>query len=124
MPKLRPNLTVLWRQTSGRDVYGQTRLGLARRIRVGVVKSVDQSKTTSLRVDTSALRGRGEESAVIAKLLFPPESEPSNGDAVYADDVWMTVESVFARRDLIGIIRHYEVDLVARLTPADTVDGV
>lgn len=65
---------------------------------------------SSVRVDSSASRGRSEEETGTARILYPVGTSIKEGDIIQVDDVYIEVVRIYPRRDVLGNIDHIQVD--------------
>lgn len=77
-----------------------------------VVRLIVRSEKTSVRADSSASRGAGEELTSVSRLLFLPTVQLSIGDRVTVHGVQLKVETMHPRFDVRGRHHHNEVDLM------------
>jgi hypothetical protein len=111
MDLLRPYLPVTLRRKVGTDLYGRSAHGSPRTVRVGVVRLAGGQVKTSVRADSSASRGRSDESTADAVLLFPSAEDVQAGDLVTVNGMALEVVTVEFRYTLQGRLDHYQVDL-------------
>lgn len=95
----------------GADIYGREGLCAAKAGMCAVIKLTDGSEKTSVRTDSSATRGYGEEIIADARLLFLPNVSLFPNSQVTVGDIVLRVVSVRQRIDLDGRLDHYQVDL-------------
>lgn len=117
MSTLRPNIACwIRRRTESFDAQGRsiwkTRSTKSKCSIVWLHASKDK---TTVRADSSASRGRAEESLADARLLFLPSVAISVGDVVEVsvkggDNIKVEINRVFRRPDVNGVIHHIDVE--------------
>jgi hypothetical protein len=113
MAILFPQLTVKLFPLKGHDSYGKPLLDAPRSVRVGVVRLRFGTAKSSVRADSSASRGRVDESNDESVLLFEPTVAPRQGEVVEWNGARLRVVRVEPRYTLSGELAHYQVDLSA-----------
>lgn len=114
-----PNATCrLYRHTNIKDLYGAYVFDAPVTVRCSVISLDLKVAKTSVRVDSSASRGRAEEEVGLATLLFLPNTQITEGDVVQVDGQVLEVIRLFPRRDVLGKVDHITVDLRKGALPA------
>ena len=111
MAILFPNTPATHQRQTGYDMYGQPQWSAPVAIRIGVVRLSAGMQKTSVRADSSASRGRAEEDVADGVVLITPDVQIGNGDRLVIEGTSYEVISVFPRRDIPGVLRHFEVNL-------------
>lgn len=117
MSTIRPNTPCkVVKRTQRFDANGRpTHTVTRRREKCAVIWLRDEVKKTTVRSDSSATRGRAEESTADARLLFKPDVKIATGDLVeikLRGAEMMIVEVVGLRRriDVGGSVHHIEME--------------
>lgn len=111
-----PNLTGKLRSLTGRDVHGRGTFAPERDCPFGAVNMAYGAQKTSVRADSSASRGAGDEIvAVRSKILVPAYVTIGIGDRFAFSGVHFEVKNLHHRHSVLGGVDHIEVDL--ELTP-------
>lgn len=111
MTKLSPSVPAIHRQQGGYDISGQPVLSGPMPIQVAIVEFNRNSVKTSVRADSSASRGRAEESTIVGTVLVLPNVKIDTGDLINVEGQNCEVASVIPRRNLQGVLCHYEIAL-------------
>lgn len=106
-----PNLRFTYKQRIGNTAYGQPRFGPERKGYCGVVRMEEQSRTTSVRTDSSASQTTAMEEVATARLLVPAYITLRQGDHVTVSGFNLVVQAVHARYSVLGVLDHWQVDL-------------
>ncbi|WP_155801877.1 hypothetical protein [Magnetospirillum molischianum] len=108
-----PHLDCTIAKRAGNDRHGQPVYGEILPAHVGVVKFDVGADKTSVRSDSSASRGKGDEPQADARLLFPAWGvQPSVGDIVELQGARLRVQTVNPRLAVLGRLDHWQVDCV------------
>ena len=117
MSTLRPrNRCWIRRRTEKYDGQGRpihsTR---SQKSRCAIVWLYGAEDKTTVRADSSASRGRAEETLADARLLFLPTTDINLGDVVEVQvkggsNVKVEVKRIFRRPDVAGVIHHIDVE--------------
>lgn len=95
-----------------KDDYGNSKHSYPVTVYCSVVKLSDESKSTSVRADSSASRGNAKEILSDARLLFKPNIPIKIGDRVEIHGFKLEVSSIRARFEASqNKIDHWQVDL-------------
>ena len=85
---------------------------LARRsIPCGVIFLNVSAKKSSVRADTSGSRGQAEQMEGDARILIPVFVKIKEGDVIFKDNLWLEVIEVEPRRNLLGQLDHFQIEL-------------
>jgi hypothetical protein len=106
-----PNTTGLLSRKTGKDQYSQIVYGPAVTVPCAIVHLDAKIEKTPVRADSSASRGNAEEQVSVSKILFPKTVKPADQDKFQISGIALRVMRVEERRDVLGVIDHYEVDL-------------
>ena len=94
-----------------RDIRGERTYQLPVRVPCAVVTLNLEIEKTSVRADSSGSRGRAEEEAGTARVLFPTYVKVAELDIVEVEGETLEIIQVNPRRDIAGKLDHYETDL-------------
>jgi hypothetical protein len=108
---LKPNLTVKHSKQDGYDEHGQPLFSPERTIKCRVVHYRKNSVKTSVRADSSASRGRGQEQVYDAVVLFDSNSNVEIDDRVVIFGEKMKIEGFEPRFSIHGKLDHIEARL-------------
>lgn len=107
----RPNTYCYVSKRTGYDEWGRESYGKAKRLPCSVVRLRVSREKTSVRADSSATRGRGNEVTSDALLLLPPTFGVEIGDKIEVMKYALEVVSVHPRLNIMGNHDHDEVGL-------------
>jgi hypothetical protein len=97
---------------SGYTLDGMPSFASGISVKCGLVRLAEVDQKTSVRTDSSASRGAGEETVIkYGKVLFPVSINPSTGDKFTIYGVSMRIMSVEPRVNVLGKQDHWECDL-------------
>ena len=105
------NIPATLHRKIGFDLKGKPIWSAAAQIKVAIVTLRGKIEKTSVRADSSASRGRAEESRVDGTVLVPPGVVIKFEDRLTVMNVPYEVASVFPRIGLNGVLGHNQVDL-------------
>lgn len=106
----RPNTSaMLLRKRAKRDIHGKESFDLPTLIAIAVVHLADKVEETSVRADSSASRGAGEQSTLQAKILVGPKVKVTSGDVLQVMGRLVEISSVHQRNDIFGRLDHLEL---------------
>jgi hypothetical protein len=105
-----PNLTCTITSKGTRDIYGQEVVGASHTERCAIVKLVKESFHTTVRADSSASRGHGDEFRVDCVILLTKTTKVKIDDKLTVAGVSIRVKSVFPRVNVNGTLDHYQVE--------------
>lgn len=91
------------------NVYGETEVKKPVRERCAIVRLRHEMQNTTVRADSSASRGHGNEFVSSNKILLTAKTTATHGDKLLVSGVEMRVLSLFPRYDVPGRLDHYEV---------------
>jgi hypothetical protein len=106
-----PNTTGYLARKTGKDIYAQDSYATPVPVPCAVVHLVTSIKATPVRADYSASRGAAEEEVSKSMILFPANVPIADEDKFTISGVDLRVISVQERRDIVGAIDHYQVEL-------------
>lgn len=109
----RPNTFCFVKERTGFDAWGKETHGNRRRVRCSVVRLKSSRVKTSVRADSSASRGRGQEIESDSILLLPPSVEIKTGDLIEIMGLTLEVVGIEIRLNIMGRHDHNEVSLNA-----------
>ena len=110
-----PNLVGKIQRVTGRDIHGRPVLGPETECQFAVVNAKRQQEKTSVRADSSASRGMGDEITTgLCRILVAKHERIEIGDVFSFDGDSYDVNSKHVRRSVFGQIDHYECDLEVR----------
>lgn len=106
----RPNTTgMLRRKHPKRNIHGKETFEAPVPVAIAVVHLADKVEETSVRADSSASRGAGEQETLQAKILIGPGVRISKGDVIEVSNRLVEIASVHQRFDVFGSHHHNEV---------------
>jgi hypothetical protein len=105
-----PNTTGILARKTGNDVYAQPIYGAPLTVACSIVHLTDKIQKTPVRADSSASRGNAMEEVSVSKILFPATVTIGGEDKFVINGINLRVIGVEVRRDVFGVIDHYEVD--------------
>lgn len=109
----RPNTFCFVKERTGFDAWGKETHGNRRRVSCSVVRLKSSRVKTSVRADSSASRGRGQEIESDSILLLPPSVEIKTGDLIEIMGLTLEVVGIEIRLNIMGRHDHNEVSLNA-----------
>lgn len=108
----RPNARCnIYRRSDASDRRGEYTFASPISVPCAVVTMKLADQKTSVRADSSGSRGKANEVAGDAKLLFPMYVTLKVGDIVSAEGEILEIISIWARRNVLGRFDHQEVVL-------------
>lgn len=111
MAILRPNIVATLRRQTGFTAQGRPIWGGETTIRVAIVTLRNSIERSSVRADSSASRGRAEETRADGVVLVPPEIAVKVSDRLHLLGATYEITSVFPRHGLEGALGHTQVEL-------------
>ena len=111
MAILFPNVPATLRQQQGYDLQGKPAWGRGVAIKVAIVTLKNKVERSSVRADSSASRGRIEETRADGIVLVPAGIEIGLQDRLSLLGATYEVASVFPRVELNGQLGHSQVEL-------------
>lgn len=106
----RPNTTgMLLRKMPKRDIHGKEFFDVPQPVAISIVHLADKVEETSVRADSSASRGAGQQETLQAKILIGPAVRVSKGDVLLILDRRIEIASVHQRLDVFGHPHHNEL---------------
>lgn len=107
-----PNTTCyIYSRTDTTNIFGKYEFLPRKTVKCSVITYDIKSLKTSVRADTSATRGQAENDEGIAKFCFPTYVNLKLDDEVEKDGFRMKVIEIHPRRNVLGKLDHYEVDM-------------
>lgn len=107
-----PNTRVdFYARSSKANNFGRYTYAQKRTIPCGIVALNVGARKSSVRADTSGSRGQAEQMEGDGRILVPVYVKIAEGDAIYADGVWLEVNAVEPRRTVLGQLDHYQIEL-------------
>ena len=107
----RPNTFCFVSSRTGYDEWGRESYGKKNRLPCSVVRLKIAREKTSVRADSSASRGRGQEVKSDSIVLLPPSYDVKIGDRLEIMGYALEVESIYPRLNIMGRHDHNEVSL-------------
>jgi hypothetical protein len=101
----------LYRRAATANNFGRFSHDKKRSVPCGVIYLNVSAQKSSVRADTSGSRGQAEQMEGDARILFPIFVKVNVGDAIFKDEIWLEVIEVEPRRNLLGQLDHYQVEL-------------
>lgn len=111
MAILYPNINATLRRKTGYDANGRPVWGAASNIKLAIVTLRHVTERSSVRADSSASRGRAEESRADGIILVPPEIALSTEDRISMLGRSYEITMAFPRHGLDGSLGHTQVEL-------------
>jgi hypothetical protein len=111
MAILFPNIDATLQRQTGFDLQGGAAWSAPSNIRVGIVTLRRTLEKSSVRADSSASRGRVEESRADGIVLVPANVEIGINDKLRLMGAYYRVAGMFPRHDLKGVLAHNQVEL-------------
>jgi hypothetical protein len=111
MAILFPNVPAMLARQSGYDLQGKTTWSPSVRIKVAIVRLRNNTVRSSVRADSSASRGRSEETQADGIILVPPDLTIGLQDRLTLLGATYEINSVFPRHGLDGTLGHNQVEL-------------
>jgi hypothetical protein len=106
----RPNTTgLLLRKQAKRNIHGKEFFDAPQPVAIAIVHLADKVEETSVRADSSASRGSGEQDTLQAKILVGPAVLVSEGDVIKVAGRIVEVASIHQRFDVFGRHHHNEL---------------
>jgi hypothetical protein len=105
------NTALIHRVNATRTTRGERSYAAPVRVPCGVVTLALEIGKTSVRADSSGSRGRAEEQQGTARILFPAYVKVAEMDMVQVEQDTLEIIQIVPRRNILGAIDHYEVDL-------------
>lgn len=110
-----PNMVGQLLRPLSRDVYGRPVFADPVPCQFAIVNAKRQQQKTSVRADSSASRGMGDEIATgLGRILVAKHETIEIGDVFMFDGDSFDVKSKHIRRSVFGEIDHFECDLEVR----------
>ena len=117
MSNLKPrNPCWITRRTNSFDGNGQPTFSTSvRKTKCAIVWLYSETDKTTVRADSSASRGRADESLATGRILLKPNEVIKTGDLVEiyvkgGDNITIEVNKVFRRPDVNNVIHHVDVE--------------
>jgi hypothetical protein len=111
MAILFPNVPATLHRQRGYDLQGKAVWAVSGRIKVAIVRLRNKLERSSVRADSSASRGRSDETRADGVILVPPEVEIGLQDRLTIMGAFYEITSVFPRFGLGGELGHNQVEL-------------
>lgn len=108
-----PSVNCQIQSTKSKNLFGEEALSAKKEAWCCVVKLVSSSERTSVRADSSASRGAGDEIVSSSRLLFLPVVKIEIGDKVTVAGLELLVSSIRHRFSVRGALDHFQVDLTS-----------
>lgn len=105
----RPNRTCTIQKRGGHDQYGQETVGASFTEPCAVVQMRHVSTPTTVRADSSASRGHGEEFITYNTFLLGPKTQAVLNDKVTISGLVLRIIDIHPRYNIAGGLDHYEV---------------
>lgn len=103
------NATCSIEHIAGRDVYGQPKFQAPTTERCCILSLENRIAHTTVRADSSASRGHGDEPGSRAKLMLQPNTIARPGDRLTVRGITIKVISLDPKLDAVtGKVDHYE----------------
>lgn len=96
-------------KVTGHDLYGEQALGAAIDDKCGIVRLRKKSMHTTVRADSSASRGHGDEQQADIIILLPPTTRAAVDDKLTVSFMSIRIRDMQPRYTVFGILDHYEV---------------
>lgn len=106
-----PNVRFTYRKRVGHTVHGKARLGPEKPGFCGIIRLEEDSAATSVRTDSSASRKSAMEESITARILVPAYIKLEHGDVISVQGYRLTVQSVWPRTSVLGVLDHWQLDL-------------
>lgn len=111
MAILMPNIVATLRRQTGFTAQGRPTWGGETSLKVAIVSLRTLSERSSVRADSSASRGRAEETRADGVVLVPPEIAVHVSDRLHMLGLTYEITSVFPRHGLGGTLGHTQIEL-------------
>lgn len=92
----------------GTDLYGQATMGSTVQESCAIVRLRRESMHTTVRTDSSASRGHGDEAHANVLLLLEPTTTARIDDKLTVSNISIRIKDLHERYDVFGVLDHYE----------------